>query len=544
MTHLHNQILPEGTQIGVYEIKGVAKITSFEITYRAWNHHLKEQVKIREYFPYAFAQRNADQRNVEPRSPADKENYDYGLRIYLNQAEVLTQIEHPHIVPLENILPFNGTAYMIMSIREGMPLSRLVHSQASFAGTELKFILASILSALQQLHEHKVIHGGIQPSTILIGKEGLPLLVSVASARLAIAARTDHYAEELADGYVPAEQYEPANVIGPPTDFYALGATIYACMMHRPPVAAQTRKTALSRGEPDPMPLTPMQAQESADVAYAPELLEALQWMLRPDYTDRPQSASEILALLKADQISTSVNSSSARLASPDHADDGPVAKNAKLLGVVAGIAALVGIGVWLLQTPAEAPTPAIQSVPADNQAAVPSTPVETVIASEPVSVQPTAETIERPELSSPVVNAAEPEPAEIAHARIDSSQQFIASEQPQSQRREIARQPGGVALIDRHLAAADRAFKAGRLTTPAKDNAHKYYQRVLETDPDNSQARMGQQNIVGKYIQFIDSARARGHQDIARRYLQRAESVLPGDPRLEQIRAQLAATR
>ena len=51
MTQIHDQTLPEGTQIGVYEIKGVVKVGSFDITYRGWNHHLKERITIREYFP-------------------------------------------------------------------------------------------------------------------------------------------------------------------------------------------------------------------------------------------------------------------------------------------------------------------------------------------------------------------------------------------------------------------------------------------------------------------------------------------------------------
>ena len=536
MTHIHTQVLPDGTQIGVYEIKSVAKITAFEITYRAWNHHLKEQVKIREYFPYDFAQRSADHRSVEAKSPEHKENYDYGLRAFLNQAEVLTQIEHPHLVPLENILPFNGTAYMIIGIREGMPLSRLVQSQSSFAPTELKFILASILSALQELHEHKIVHGGIQPATILIGKEGLPLLVNVASARLAIAARTAQYAEELATGYAPAEQFEPANVIGPPTDFYALGATIYACMTHRQPVAAQARKMALSRGEPDPMALPP----ESADAASNPnpELLEAIQWMLRPDYTDRPQSTGEILALLKSEQISVSSDATLPLQANPDHADDRPVARNTVLLAIGIGIAALVGVGVWWNEEPAEAP--AIQSTAVDNRPAVPVMPVETAVASDSAIDQPVVQAAERPELASPTVTAIEPETTETAHARIEPTQQLVASEQPQPRQMELSKQSSDTNIIDRHLVAAGIALKAGRLTTPAKDNANKYYQMVLDMDPDNSHARIGQQKIVDQYVQFIASARARGQRDIAKRYLQRAESVLPDDPRLERIRAQL----
>jgi serine/threonine protein kinase len=232
MTYIHDQILPEGTQLGVYEIKEASQIDTFDITYRAWNHHLKGWAEIQEYFPHDFAIRANDGLSVKSKSPNDKENFEYGLKAFLDQAEILTQIEHPNIVTAENILQFNGTAYLIMDYQEGVPLSTLVRSPASFAETELKFILVSILNALQKVHEYKIVHGGIQPATIILGENGEPLLTDFAVARLAIAAHTAKLAGELAAGYAPPELYEHANESGPATDFYALGATMYYCITH------------------------------------------------------------------------------------------------------------------------------------------------------------------------------------------------------------------------------------------------------------------------------------------------------------------------
>ncbi len=291
MTHMHDQILPEGTQLGVYEIKKASKIDTFDITYRAWNHHLKERVEIREYFPHDFAIRAKDGLGVESKSPSDKENFDYGLKTFLDRAEILTQIEHPNIVKAENILQFNGTAYLILDYQEGVPLSKLVRSPASFAETELKFILVSILNALQKVHEYKIVHGGIQPATIILRKDGEPLLTD-----FAVAAHTSKLAGELAPGYAPPERYEHAHEPGAASDFYALGATMYYCLTQKQPTGAQNRIKALSKGEPDPM----ASLSGSLGATYSAELLQVIDWMLRPEYNNRPQSATEILALLKS----------------------------------------------------------------------------------------------------------------------------------------------------------------------------------------------------------------------------------------------------
>ncbi len=555
MTYIHDQILPVGTQIGVYEIKGISKISAYDITYRAWNHHLKEQVKIQEYFPHDFAMRSSNGLGVEPKSPNDKENYDYGLKAFLDQAEVLTQIEHPNIAAAENILPFNGTAYLIRGSREGMPLSKLVQSQTSFAETELKFILVSILNALQKLHEHKIVHGGIQPATILIGKDGIPLLINFAAARLAIAARTHQFTDELAIGCAPAEQYEPSNESGPATDFYALGATIYACMTHHLPVAAQSRVLALSQGESDPM----ASLSSLADASFSMELKQAIDWMLRPEYVDRPQSVAEILAILKSEPTNASSKSPS-KHAIVEDANSRPVAKNTLLGSIVVGIAALVGVGLWFAENPKEMPVtkpitadqPSLENNPS-KAAIAPETKIDQHLGqlteksdSDSESAKKLDDQVKQPTEQSALVAISEPKDNGVAQSVSDNNRQLMVSDQllSQSGQQELPGPSTHVNLINKHLAAAEKALKAGRLTTPAKDNAHKYYQMVLALEPNNVEARTGLQKIVNQYVQFIDRAKTKGKQDVVKRYLQRAQAILPEDLNLQRIQAELTGAQ
>ena len=62
--------------------------------------------------------------------------------------------------------------------------------------------------------------------------------------------------------------------------------------------------------------------------------------------------------------------------------------------------------------------------------------------------------------------------------------------------------------------------------------------------EPNNAQALAGLQQIVGRYVQFIDKAKAEGRLNDAKLYLQRAEAVLPDDPKLQGIRAELGVAR
>ncbi|SDH57535.1 protein kinase [Nitrosomonas sp. Nm132] len=554
MTHTHDQILPKGTQLGVYEIKDTLKIGAFDITYHAWNHHLKERVDIQEYFPHDLAMRVNDGPGVEPKSLDDKENFEYGLKAFLDQAERLTQIEHPNIAVAENVLQLNGTAYLIMARQEGVSLSKVIQPPASLAETELKFILVSVLNALQKIHEYKIVHGGIQPAAIFLSKNGEPLLTHFAAARLAIAARTSQLADELAAGYAPVEQYEQANQSSPATDFYALGATMYYCMTHRQPDTAQSRIMALSSGEPDPMTLP----TDSAGTPYTAEWLQAINWMLRPDYNDRPQSAAEILALLKPECTGEQGKAIIFQQKATDEAVRSSVDRHSIVAGVMAGIIALLAVGVWYGEKTSESLDDQSDTVAAqlpsedrtDETFTMPEAPEDLSVAlaitqsSQPESDQ-ISENIPSP-ASTPV---SEPIPEDVTittDLESDKDLQLAATDSPlpQPKYQNVLDKTFDEVLIKSHLAAAEKAMRAARFTTPQRDSAFKYYQMVLAIDPGNADALSGLQRIVDRYVQFIAKASIEGRLDEARLYLQRAESVLPDDPKLHRIRAELAVAK
>jgi serine/threonine protein kinase len=576
VTHMHNQILPEGTQLGVYEIKEASKIDTFDITYRAWNNHLKEWVEIQEYFPHDFAIRANDGLGVESKSPSDRENFEYGLKAFLDQAEILTQIEHPNIVKAENILQFNGTAYLIMDYQEGgVPLSKLVQSPATIAETELKFILVSILNALQKVHEYKIVHGGIQPETIILGKNGEPSLTDFAGARLVFAAHTAKLAGELAPGYAPPELYEHETARGPTSDFYALGATMYYCITHSQPTDVQGRRMALSKGEPYPI----ASLTGSSGSTYSAELLQAIDLMLRLEYNDRPQSASEILALLNSEPINNQAGQVTAKRDSKEVTDNQPVAKNSLWIGVLTGIVCLVIVGLWVTKKPSEqisdnasTATPAIKedqtvALPtnqsnqkADSSKIAEHTPKET---NEPEK-QP-KKVDEEARLITIVENSQSKNGMRADNAPIPASKSVFKPERKdklntgqesgrsrkitaidkslhQSKKQKLSASHEG--SIKGYLAAAKKAMKGLRFTTPPGHNAHNYYQMVLAKDPGNAEARAGLQKIVDKYAWVIRESKAEGKLDKAKRVLQKAESVLPNDPKLHRIRAELAASK
>jgi len=553
-----DQTLPEKAQIGVYEIKAVLNADPFGITYRGWNGHLNAPVALQEYFPADLVVRHEDRHTVGPRSESERVAYEAGLASFLEQGKGLTQIEHPNLVRVDNVLEANGTAYLIMDHEGGIPLPRHCDPPASLTEAELNAILLALLEALQKAHESGVVHGDINPDTIRIRSDGRPVLIGFATARLATASSGGLRQRELRAGYAPAEQYNSGDRPGPATDLYALGATMYRCITHAEPVPAPDRVSALRNGQPDPLGF------QVGSLPYGERLLKAVEWLLGPQAKDRPQSASEVLAALKPEAEETQATVKSYQQEETPHPRDiaSPAMASSRAgpwISAGIGVYALTALSFWYFQLLEQGPETVASNeaspLLADQDKSGPSTgppkkgakapveiktppPKEVAISSQPPSKSEPLQTSIPDARGKPVADSATTPNAGTELAR-QSPPNSVADSQPD--RQATATTVVSEDTIKRHLAAAGEDAAALRLTTPAGDNAYQHYQAVLAIAPGHTQAREGIERIVDQYVWLIRKAVQEGRPDRARVYLNRAEAVSPSAPSLRSLREELA---
>ena len=114
-----------------------------------------------------------------------------------------------------------------------------------------------------------------------------------------------------------------------------------------------------------------------------------------------------------------------------------------------------------------------------------------------------------------------------------------------QQRKEETARQRAKEQRISALLAAADQAFQANRLTTPASDNAWAKYGAVLELDPNNASAKQGQQRIEDLLQSHFDAALREEDFTEAERYLNTMRNIDSATaPRLKELERYLAEAR
>ena len=93
---------------------------------------------------------------------------------------------------------------------------------------------------------------------------------------------------------------------------------------------------------------------------------------------------------------------------------------------------------------------------------------------------------------------------------------------------------------IDELLHTAQAALADNRLALLADDSAYYYYQKALELDPDNSQARDGVTHIAERYFALAKKAVEKGQYTKAKQYVQLGLSAQSDHPSLVSLDTRL----
>ena len=287
----HKQALPPGFRLGSYHVVRVLGVGGFGVTYLCEHASLGHRVAVKEYLPNEFAVREGV--TVHPKSAADREDYEWGLARFVNEARTLTRFRHPNLVRVSDYLEANNTAYIVMDYEDGEPLDVLLKRHGTLTEAQLRRVLLPVADGLRQVHKAGFLHRDIKPSNIFVRRsDESPVLLDFGSARQALGRKSRSMTAITSSGYSPPEQYESQGAQGPWTDIYALSALCYRAITGKTPMEAPRRQSQLLRSHVDPLP----RLAEASVAGYSPALLEAVDQGLQVIETERPQSLDEWLA--------------------------------------------------------------------------------------------------------------------------------------------------------------------------------------------------------------------------------------------------------
>lgn len=272
--------LPPGYTLNEYSVDKLLGAGGFGLTYLATDINLNLKVALKEYLPADCAVRTPDH-TLAPRSDADVDTYNWGLKRFLDEARTLASFRHTNIVRVMRFFEGNKTGYMVMEFVEGNPLNEWVNTRRPLSQASIINVVLPLLDGLQVIHKSGYLHRDIKPPNIFMRSDGSPVLLDFGSAR---AANTGaELTAMVSPGFAPFEQYHSQGNQGAWSDLYALGGVMYWMATGARPVeaAARVRKDVM-----------PAAAQKGDPALYSADFLNAIDWALKPNEDERPQSVA------------------------------------------------------------------------------------------------------------------------------------------------------------------------------------------------------------------------------------------------------------
>ena len=286
-----NQPLSDGYQLQNYRIRKVLSCGGFSIVYLAHDEN-DAPVAIKEYLPSSLALRSEG--DVLPAIAEENlATFRYGMKCFFEEGKSLAGLSHNNVVRVLNFFRANETVYLVMRYERGRTLQEHIqHRRGGIKEDFIRRIFTLLLNGLREVHTNKLLHLDIKPANIYIRNDGSPVLIDFGAARQTLTEEATRLSPMYTPGFASPEQYRKHELLGPWSDVYSVGATMFCCLAGAPPPAADQR---LDKDKY-------VSAGKLWGGKYSTQLLETIDWCLRLDHLERPQSVFALQKVLMGER--------------------------------------------------------------------------------------------------------------------------------------------------------------------------------------------------------------------------------------------------
>ena len=287
---------------GTYRIDSYLSSGGFGNTYVATHINFNEKYAIKEFFMKGVNERDGNNTTVSVSNNEKVTEFTEQLEKFKKEARRLRRLNNPHIVRVYDLFDENGTAYYVMDYINGENLKeRLKRTGQPIGEPEATKILEQVLDALREVHSQGIWHLDLKPANVMVDQNGTVKLIDFGASKQfnsktggALSTSSVTYT----NGFAPIEQMEKSyEKLGPWTDFYALGATIYNVLSNqRPPMPSDINDDrTLDKHLSLPLPYN------TSD-----KMRELLLWLMRTNRKERPESVNEITDFMSSNAMNGS----------------------------------------------------------------------------------------------------------------------------------------------------------------------------------------------------------------------------------------------
>ena len=169
------------------------------------------------------------------------------LKVLLDEARIVSRLQHPNIVALHDAIEEAGVPYLVFEYVEGQTLGQALKEHGAFAPAQAVGLLLEILKGVAGAHREGVLHRDLKPANIMLTAAGAPRIMD-----FGVAMRVQELAQVeerflrgtpayMAPEYIQGAPYTQA------CDLFALGMMLYALVVGAPAVSGSDYAAVLQR---------------------------------------------------------------------------------------------------------------------------------------------------------------------------------------------------------------------------------------------------------------------------------------------------------
>ncbi|HJZ58416.1 MAG TPA: serine/threonine-protein kinase, partial [Gemmataceae bacterium] len=261
---------------------------------------------------------------------------------FRQEAEAVARLQHPNIVQIYEVGAAAGCAYLALEYVDGGTLKEKVAGVPQSTRDAARMV-ETIARAVHHAHERRIVHRDLKPGNVLLTAGGVPKIADFGLARfldagVGVSQTTDFLGTP---AYSAPEQVQNRTAdVGPTTDVYTLGATLYELLTGRVPFdSGSVPDTLRAVVERDPVPVRRLRPDCPRDLETI--ALKCLQKEPRKRYHSAADMADDLHRFLADEPIQARPVGPLGRLGR--WARRNP--QVAGLLGAVAGLLVVIAVG-------------------------------------------------------------------------------------------------------------------------------------------------------------------------------------------------------